>query len=412
MKILWLCNIVFTNNEVNATGTWLVAMYRQLLNTDEVSIVNITSGNVFVPTRCDFGNSEQWIIPQKKIKANGLPHPDVIAFIQSTENRINPDLIHIWGTEDFWGSLKVHNLLRSQVLLDIQGLLSPCAEVFYGGLSFSERLKCIGLKEFLLPKRMLYFKRLGFIRKGKFESNIIKSINNIAVQSEWVKQYIEFVNPKAKIFNTGIILRSEFYESKKWNFNHKKKLEIFTTSSGSNTYKGLHILFKAVAILKIKYPNVQLKIGGRIIYEKKLQDGYNYFLLRQIKLLGIEKNVQWLGPLNALQIIDELLDSSVFVIPSFVETYCVALAESLLLGVPTVISYAAAMTELANDDVSALFFPVGDFRTCARKIEFFFNNAVLSNIFSKNAIREAEERNDANRIVNNQLIIYKKIIGI
>ncbi len=411
MKILWFCNILFSENSISSTGTWLVAMYHELLKTGKIQIVNITTGDISAPKRIDYSNNEQWVIPRQRLNSKGLPSKNIIDFIQKVENEFNPDIIHIWGTESFWGTLQIYSLFKTKVLLDIQGLMGPFAEVFYGGLTNQEIIRCTGIKELLLPKRLLYFKQKNFEKRGLLETKIIKACNYISVQSDWVKQYVTANNPTAKIFDTDIILRSDFYEAAKWTVDNGHNHTLFTTLSGSNTYKGLHVLIKSIAQLRTKYPNILLKIGGNIIYNKFLQDGYSYFLLREIKRLGVHNNVKWLGSLNSHQIIEHLHTTNVFVIPSFVETYCVALAEALYLGVPSVASYAAALPELAEDKKTAYYFPTGDYRTCARKIDALLTNQDISVHFSKNLAQEHNKRNNIATIIAQQIRIYQAVLS-
>jgi len=46
-----------------------------------------------------------------------------------------------------------------------------------------------------------------------------------------------------------------------------------------------------------------------------------------------------------------------------------ALAEVMIVGLPTVVSYIGAMPKLAQHNESALYFPVGDYMACSIQIE-------------------------------------------
>ena len=412
-KILWLSNCAFTDDKMQVTGTWLIAMGEALLETGEVELNNITFGNVKKNTRRDCKGVSQWIIPHEKTNKKGLLSHKTINFIKKIEAEIHPDLIHIWGTEGSWGMLAARKILKTPVILDMQGILYAIAKVYYGGLTFKELLQCIGLKEILLPIRFLYFSKRAFDKKGVQERYVIQNIPFISVQSEWVRTHVEFENPTCKTFETGIILRNEFYDVPPWTIKENQNPIIFTSSSGSVPYKGLHVLFRAIAVLKKKFPTIQLRIAGSIQKSRYryIRDGYSAWLLKEAERLDILNSIVWLGALNADEIIDQLHSSSMVVIPSYIETYCLALAEAMIVGVPTVVSYAGAMPELAQHNESSLFFPVGDYMSCSAQIEKLLNNMVLAEKLSIQARIEGLKRNNTDKVVKRQLEIYTKVIA-
>src|SRR5690606_21333500 len=136
-------------------------------------------------------------------------------------------------------------------------------------------------------------------QRGKNELLLFSKLKNISVQTEWVNSIIKNINPKCNIYQTGIMLRSEFYMTDAW--EQQKNIEtinIFTSCSGPIPYKGLHVVFEAIAILKNKYPNIKLNIGGDIQIQKKygcIRDGYTSWMLKRIIKLGIQNSISWLG---------------------------------------------------------------------------------------------------------------------
>lgn len=408
-KILWLSNCTFSEEKIKATGTWIIAMGEALIKTGEVELYNISYGNTKTIIRNDCQGINQWIIPNVKTNSKGLPPQYIIDFIKGVEQEVNPDVIHIWGTESYWGMLSATNVFSKPVLLEIQGILSTCVSVFYGGLSNSELMGCVGLKEIILPQRLFYFRKQEFIKRSRIEKFIISNSPRIAVQSDWVKAHIKLENENAILFNAGILLRKEFYVAEPWKRSKNNEVIIFTSSSGSNMYKGLHVLLRAIAVLKKTIPTIKLHIGGRILFDKILQDGYSNWLVKEAKKLGIINNIEWLGSLTADEIIYQLQIASVFVVPSYVESYCLALAEAMIIGIPCVASYAGAMPELAEDKKSALFFPVGDYTTCASHIQQIVNDESIANHLSIKARASAFKKNNFIDNVKVQLAIYDTI---
>jgi len=410
-KILWLSNCLFSDGKINTSGTWIYAMAKKLIKTKLYKIYNITQSNVRAFQQQEFDNLTQWVIPIQKLNKDGLPSNETIQIINDIKRKVVPDLIHVWGTESFWGMLFVDKLHSNKTLLEIQGILSSIIDVYYGGLSISEIKKCRGLKEYVFSKMYLKHRREKLILNAEHEDKIIKSFDNISVQSNWVKTQIIQKNNNAKIHDVKIILRDEFI-SNQWNYRDSKKPVLFTSSSTAVPYKGLHVLFYALSHLVKTFPSIKLKIAGGV-NPKKLsifKDGYTKWLIALTKQLGIEESIEWLGSLDADSIVNEMLTSDVNVVPSFVESYSLAAAESLYLGLPTVVSNAGALPELGVHDESILIFESSNSVSCAHQIKRVLCNENLSKTLSTNSKKLATQRNNVDLAVNTQIKIYNKII--
>ena len=99
-----------------------------------------------------------------------------------------------------------------------------------------------------------------------------------------------------------------------------------------------------------------------------------------------------------------------FVIPSYVESYCVALAEAMIIGAPVVAAYSGAMPEFSDNNDTALFFTPGDSNNCAWQMRRIAISRNLALSLSSNAQKTGSIRSNLKLIVQNQLNIYNKII--
>lgn len=414
-KILWFCGAQFSEEKIKTTGTWLIAMGKALADRGDIELYNVTYGDVKIITQKNFSNITQWIIPHKETLNYKRGSKELSSFVLKINEDIKPDLIHIWGTEDGFGYTVIKLNLQTPILLDIQGLLFVIVKDYYGGLSKTDLIKCTGLKEIIRPHNHAYFIRKKFKARGKHELQLINKMNNISVQSFWVHSIIKYINSKSNIFQTGIMLRREFYESTVWdNTKNDDIINIFTSCSGPIPYKGLHVIFESIAILKKKYPNIKLNIGGNIQIVKKyglIRDGYTSWMLRKITKLGIQDSITWLGMMSADEMIKQMRRSHIVVIPSFVETYSLFLAESMMIGVPTVASFVGGMPQMGEHGKSVLFFPAGDYWTCARQIERLISDPVLAKNLSVESRVIALKRNDQAAVLQTQLDIYNEIIN-
>lgn len=410
MKVLWLSNLAFVSEKTKETGSWLQPMAEQLASS--ITLVNVTDGIVEMPTSSNFKNIKQWIIPAKASNYGQEASVETCSIVKDIIEKEKPDLVHVWGTEKLWASIYRKGYIGVPTILDIQGLLAPYTEYYYGGLSIKEIFESIHLKEILMPTRTLFHKKEIFRKRGVSETANIKSFKHISYQSQWVKNYISFVNPSATLYPTKIMLRKAFIESQKWAFhNVGDSPVVFSTCSAAVTYKGMHIIIKAIALLKRKYPNIKLKLAGSINIGDRLLDGYSVFLKNLIRMYGLQENVIYLGSLDENQIIAHLQEANACVIPSFVETYCLAFAESMIVGTPTIASFAGAMPELSENGKEALFYNSVDYYTCAALIDKVLQDRGLAEKLSENGRARRMKENDIDTVVKTQLEIYENVLS-
>ena len=149
-----------------------------------------------------------------------------------------------------------------------------------------------------------------------------------------------------------------------------------------------------------------MKIGNLLI------DGYSIYLEKLIQKYDLNQNIVLLGPLDETNIVKELQNCNVCVIPSFVETYCLAFAESLIIGVPTIATFVGAMPEFATHNKECLFYNPLDFYMCAYYIDLLLTDKDLAEQISSNARKKRLLENDKKEVIINQLNIYENIINI
>lgn len=413
MRILWLCNSVFTTEKISGTGSWLQPL-AELLVSNGIELYTIAESKDAPKDYENVNGIFQYYIPKFKHKSyRQIPNSKTRVFVRKLIKRIAPDIIHIWGTEYIWaymnlaGDFNGHN-----VLLDIQGLLHVYTKYYYGGLSNHDILKCIHLKEILLPWRNLYWKKNVFERRGEIEIKSIRSFQHISYQSEWVKHHISLINHDALLYPTKIILRPSFYTAQQWHYRSaENRPVIFTMCSDAISYKGIHILLSSVEILKSFFPNLELRVAGNMSVGNLFTDGYSLYIKSLVKKYGLTQNVTFLGSIHEEQIITELQKANVCVIPSFVETYCLALAEAMIIGTPTVVSYTSALAELAEDRKDCLFYNSMDEVSCAMNMKELIENKELASTISDNARSKKMRDNQQDSVVKQQITIYQQIIN-
>lgn len=413
MRILWLCNIRFSDDPIKGTGSWLQPLAQAINNIEGYEVVNVTIGRTtnIIHERCC--SMIQYILPNKKhlynknkwLKETGNELTHLI-------NEEKPDLVHIWGTESYWALLHRMGYIRCRVVLDMQGVCSETSRNYKADLGFLDLKKELPFIKaiFTYIKWQKDYKKS--IKGSKEEYNIIRSFKYISVQSEWVSRHIHFYNPTAIVLKTRIVLRAPFYNQCVWEWHEcGDKPIVFTSLSASSIYKGLHILLQSISLLKNRFPNIELRIAGNVFTKNRMGiPGYSVYLLGLIKSLDLENNVVFLGSLDANQIVEQLLEANVCVIPSFVESYCLGFAEALMVGTPTVAAYSGALPDIAKDKKETLFYNPRDYISSAAFIEQIISDKNLSMMLSSNARAQRLIDNDLQKVLTGQIDIYDTIL--
>lgn len=410
VKLLWFCSSLI-KNESEVTGlSWVHSLAHHLMNNSKIEIYTICQGMVAKLTHHKGRNIQQWEFPAISTRGNGLPSHYILKQIQEIIEQIKPDLIHYWGTESFWPLLSSRGLVRTPALLEIQGLKFTCYPYFSKGMSTWDKWQTIGLRELVKPDLSIFHQEKEFRSWGEFEKEMIRSMKHIAVQSDWVTDQIRIINPNANLHRTKILLRSKFINSSPWNINTIERYRIFTSATSTAIpYKGFHVLIDAIHLLKERYPSIKLTIAG---YKRKgiRKTGYERWVDRKIKKLGLDRHIMWLGQLSEKDLIKQLTNSHISAVPSFVESYSLAMDESLTLGVPTIASNSTAMPELADSDKNALLVEPGDPTSFAEAINRLFESDELCESLSRNALQSRREYHK-NSDADFQLEIYSKILN-
>ena len=413
-KILWMSNVRFTASSMKATGTWLQPLAEAVAATDAFEVYHIASGSVGTVIQEEVAGIHQYVLPiRKNKKRTQIPNDVTCQEVGDIIERINPDLIHIWGTESIWAYMKKLGIFGCRkALLDMQGLMLSCYESYFGGLSLVECVKCIGIKEIRRPSSSIFLLKHKFKRWASVEKEILDSFDYISYQSEWIKNRLLGYNLKAKLFATKIILRKDFYQHS-WKPTQNISPILFTISSGSVPYKGLTTLLKACKVLKKRYPNFELRVAGNMMnVTYGIMNGYDSFVFNLIKRYELRDNVKFLGSISSEEIIKQHLLSDVCVVPSYVESYCLGLAEAMAVGVPTVCAYSAALPTIALDKNESLFYNSLDYTDCAVKIIQLFEDKQYSVYLSRNGRMRREMDNNCESVVSTQLSIYNQILNL
>jgi glycosyltransferase involved in cell wall biosynthesis len=290
----------------------------------------------------------------------------------------------------------------------MQGLKGQIAKVFCGGLTLREQLRCVGIKE-VLKRRTMHSDRRDFARWAPFEEEIIRGHQFVDVQTDWVAAQVKAVHPAAHLFKVDLALRQPFHDADGWRGANQPV--VFCSAAYSSPFKGLHVAIRALGLLRQRIPAARLRIAGGLQQVGIRQNGYMRWVNRLVRQLKLGSAVEWLGPLNAEQIVAELKRAAAVVFPTFIENCCTGMQEALAVGAPVAASYAGGIPSLGRDEDSCIFFPPGDEAMCAHQLERLLTDHDLAARLSRRAREIASQRHDRESLVRWQLDIYRKVIA-
>ena len=148
--------------------------------------------------------------------------------------------------------------------------------------------------------------------------------------------------------------------------------------------KNLHTLFRALPIICEKYPDIRLIIAGQLIDEWYFNSAVD--LANQ---LGVRKNIEFIGRIQADDLRQLYQSCRAFVFPSTAETFGMPLVEAMACGAPIVSSSSTAMPEIVGD--AALLFDPSDPEDIARSILQVIDDDVLRADLSARSLKRATQ---------------------
>lgn len=411
MKVLWFSNCVLSKQQSSGSGSWLFAM-RDLISKD-VELINLTDDAVGEITAHEGNGIREYLIPRWKTK-QGVPSIENIQKIADIVRKETPDIIHIWGVEKYWALLFGRGYIKfDRVILEIQGVLSACTDVYYGGLTPMECRRLISMRGMIFKWSRHSYKYRTLQRMSLYEEELIKNFKNIAVQSHWTKDQLSAIcNGKADFYYSLRPIRQEFYKAEKWQKQGNDNPVVFCSMANYPPYKGFHFLLRAMYLLRLQYPTITLRIAGSNLYTSSVFaiTGYERFLLQEIKALNLEDNIHFCGKLNASQLVKEIQNANVVINPSMVESYSAAAAEALYLGAPTVLAYSGAMVNFSEEKPVALYYNPMDYRSMVARIRTLFEDETIRNTITANAIEVLAIKCSSDKVKACQLETYNRIV--
>ncbi|WP_432648240.1 glycosyltransferase family 4 protein, partial [Mitsuokella sp.] len=321
-----------------------------------------------------------------------------------------PDIIHIWGTEfnhtramiDAAHKLKLHN----RVVIRMQGLVSRYATDYAKGVPCDY----ITMKN-EETKQSIQDDINEYIVRGNEEVYSLKRVSYIVGRGDWDCFYARQLNPTVKCYSLDNILRPAFYRKEnQWNYEECQQRSIFVAQA-HYPMKGLHILLKAVAMIRNRYPDIKIYVGGVSPFSYAHRTGYTKLLDDQIKKYNLNDNVCFLGTLTPQEMVSSYRKANIFVCPSLLDNRANCIMEALMLGVPTIASFVGGDIGAYTHGMDGFYYPAEDEWMLSGYIDKVFSDPQVAIDLSNNAKRDARKNFDSPECtVNKTITMYRDIM--
>lgn len=170
--------------------------------------------------------------------------------------------------------------------------------------------------------------------------------------------------------------------------------------------KNLLGLLEALDAVRAAHPGCSLRVAGRI-GDRRYYDRCVQF----IRDRRMESSVEFLGPLPAEQMADELSRAAVVVLPSKQETAPMIVAEAMAAGKPVVATSAGGTAEMIEDGVTGIVVPLDDMSRLAPAISRLLGDDELCAAMGRAGRAAAEQRFRRAVVVDKTLEMYHDIVG-
>lgn len=403
MKVLWFTNTPCLAEDVLASkpmsGGWLKSLDKDIQQKVNLHIAFHYDKKIepFV-----YGNTKYYPIYNKITIWSKIRNRYLLSRVEDGKfirdylkviHEVNPDLIHVHGTENSFGCIS-EVINKIPIVLSVQGIVN---EIF-----LKHKFTVIGRNSFSI-ERFRNFKK--YKSMARIESKYLSNYNYIISKSDWSNYVIKTFNSKATIFQLDNHLRDSFYlEKNKWIYKKPTGKIIISTTMSSGYMKGLDTVLNAAEVLvKNKY-NFEWRIAG-IDYDSQTWKDIS-------KDLGFNSGViKLMGKLTEDQIVDLLLESNLYVTASRIENSPNNLNEALILGLPCIATFSGGTGSFIQDKVDGLLFQDGDYLALAGMILHLVENEDIARKFSNNGRIKALSRHDKRQKMDELLSIYSKILN-
>jgi len=406
MKALWIVNkrcggLHQKLHGKKATGgQWLDAMLEEAdkLSDDRIVVVNIEPNPAL--SKYEDGKVTYYTLAGQPNADYDYKSSKSIADWKAVMDAEKPDVMVIWGTEFPYALAAMEAAPHVPSVIYVQGILDSIGKYYLSGLTEKELKQAKTLRDVLTRTTIRQIQK-GFADRAVYEKEIVRRSGHVIIENQWAAAYLRKLCPEVQTHFMPISI-SESFRNHKWSEETMQKHTIMCPAA-DYPIKGLHMLMKALAIVKRRYPEVKLYIPGTplkatdTLKAKLKQNGYSRLIAEMIRDMGLQDNMIYTGRLTADEMAQRMASVNCFVMTSAIENHSSTLKEAMTVGVPCVASYVGGVSEYAVNEENCLLYRYEDYEVLAQDILRLFESEELRKKLSQNAfaaMRKPKEKSD------------------
>jgi glycosyltransferase involved in cell wall biosynthesis len=353
------------------------------------------------------GGSENMTIDMIKKIVNEKKDIKIVVIIMN--NLVNRDLKQelLYICKDSFFLDREPGNLNPKHLVEIKKIIKRFNVDIIHTHDFGSRIRAVILSMFHFRINVVYTAHTTGLFKSMFFLD--KCMHNICVKKTIAISDVVYKEAKdnkiknvVKIYN-GVDLDKFIFKNKK--INLKKEINIINVARVDYKVKGQDILIKALKILKdnkIKF-NCLFVGDNTKNFEKSFK-----FLQNLLEENDLKDNVLFLGNRRDVNIL--LQSADLFILPSRIEGFGLAIIEAMASGVPVICSDIEGPLELIENEKNGLLFKCENYFDLYKKIRIVLNDLKLYENLRQNAFLFSQKF-DISHMINEYEKNYLKIIN-
>ncbi|MBQ3104248.1 MAG: glycosyltransferase family 4 protein, partial [Lachnospiraceae bacterium] len=424
-RVLWVLNIMppviaqALNREYSVKEGWISGILQSICSGGE----DVEPGLCFPVGKEEAELSTTVQVGKRKLPCYGFYEPterpevyeeyDLIQRLKEIIRSFEPDILHIFGTEYGHCLAAVKAYARPvRTLIGIQGVISACAKEYMADLP-REVQRQSTLRDWL-KQDSIRQQQEKFAIRGEREKIAVACCGHVTGRTEFDRQQVLAMNPKALYHPMNETLREVFYEGH-WEWEKCRRHSIFV-SQADYPLKGFHYLLQAANRLVHEFPDLRITVAGNsLVKYESLKDklkisGYGRYLRRLLRETGMEGRVEFTGKLSAEEMKEQYLKCHTYVCASALENSPNSVGEAMLLGVPVVASRTGGIPDMVTHGKEGLLFPKGNIRALTEAIADVWESEELCTRLSRSAVERARMTHDGETNFGRLMEIYEEMM--
>jgi glycosyltransferase involved in cell wall biosynthesis len=325
-------------------------------------------------------------------------------YVKVLEN-INPDIIHVFGFESYFYELFATQKYDHKIIYQIQGILPVISDNFFPLNMRAVELIYHGriMREVFLNNGILSEMKTLKRRSAMFLEQSYK-IQNVIGRTRFDELYMKNLSKDVRYYKVWEMLRPNFYQELPVRKQKSDKLLLLSVVSDV-FYKGNELIISTAHILESAKIDYEWRVVG-------IDDtSYVSYVFANWLSTDIPESVQYVGRLEAKDLIKEYMAADMYIHPSRIENSSNAIAEAMFCGLPAVAFDVGGNSSLLVGELSQLLVEAVNADALAKKILFLLSNAELLEHLGYTAKVLAEERYSKKNILTNTIETYNQILS-